>query len=156
MSAFEHGLETATFGSAEAGSVRDISASVLFASIMRIVSTSQELQYNEPYEGLVGSTWAIVETQVAIVFACLPILRPLVPRKGWLGRLRTQWGFYNTASPHVARPHPLVHSEALGALFTKPPATLPIVESSYLHSNPIKILESPTKEIDLRTNKTVK
>lgn len=30
-----------------------------------------------------------METQLAIICACLPILRPLLPRKGWLGRLKT-------------------------------------------------------------------
>lgn len=79
---------------------------MLIASILRIVYMGYDLAQssrtgvgprdqpcgtinNQQGTGAAGGVWAILETQLAIVCACPPTLRPILPKKGWFGRLRS-------------------------------------------------------------------
>lgn len=72
---------------------------------------------NEPFLGSASTIWALVETEVAIICACLPTLRPLLPKKGWMGRMRSPRGIYGLVQRYPGRSE----SVAQDHLLARPP-----------------------------------
>ncbi|MCJ1246983.1 hypothetical protein MMC30_004194 [Trapelia coarctata] len=115
---------------------------VLVASILRIVYMGSDIVMagnmapqshpvsSQPVTAAAGTQWAIVETQLAIICACLPMLRPILPKKGRLGRLRSLPGTHQSLQRLQADRS---ESAARNHLLGKPPLiTTRLSDPSYL------------------------